>query len=89
MNDEMFKMIEPLLWSALIRSMEEHTDTAKHGYWTDGQEFLCKREEQADALADFLEDLSFTEVNTGYYDPKEDERDGCVDEHTGQWYVGI
>lgn len=28
-------------------------------------------------------------VNTGYYDPIEDERSGEVDRYTGWWYVNI
>ena len=28
-------------------------------------------------------------VNTGYYDPEEDERNGEKDKHTGWWYVNV
>ena len=29
------------------------------------------------------------EINTGYYDPEEDERNNEVDRYTGWWYVNI
>ena len=59
-----------------------------HGIWTDGSEILCPTEAQADVIADFIDAMvgdSF--CHTGYYDPKEDERSGEVDDHTGYWYV--
>lgn len=55
-------------------------------FWTDGSEFLCDTEERAEVLADFLEALGM-EPHTGYYDPKEDEINGELDNHTGWYYV--
>lgn len=60
-----------------------------HGIWTDGEDFLCKTEQQADTIADFLEAVGFEYVRTGYYDPEEDKRNNEVDERTGYWYVSI
>jgi hypothetical protein len=62
--------------------------------WSNGDEILCKTEEVADALADMLECLYKAQgedvlINTGYYDPIEDERNGEVDRYTGWWYVDI
>lgn len=76
-------------WKQLIESLHNNEDRNKHGYWTDGEEILCKTEEQAEVLADFLEDVGFDYVQTGYYDPKEDERNNEVNDHTGYWYVSI
>lgn len=56
--------------------------------WT-GDEFLTETEEKADRIADFLEALGFDYANTGYYDPEEDQREGCVDNCTGKWYVSV
>lgn len=28
-------------------------------------------------------------INTGYYDPEEDERNHEVDRHTGWWYINM
>ena len=50
-------------------------------------ELLCKTETQAEGIADFLEDLGFKNIRTGYYDPKEDEQNGETDEYTGLYYV--
>lgn len=76
------------IWSYLIKSLQNNENN-KHGFWTDGEEILCKTEEQAEVIADFLEDVGFDYVNTGYYDPIEDERNGEVDRYTGWWYVSI
>ena len=60
----------------------------KHGIWMDENgEIVCKTETQAEGIADFLEDLGFEEVRTGYYDPEEDKKDGILDEYTGKYYV--
>lgn len=53
-----------------------------------GDELLCSTETVADLVANYIDMLCEDEVShTGYYDPEEDERDGCVDEFTGYWYV--
>ena len=59
----------------------------KHGIRIEENELLCKTETQAEGIADFLEDLGFEEVRTGYYDPEEDKRNGELDEYTGWYYV--
>lgn len=56
--------------------------------WSDGSEILVNNENAAEYIADFLEALGY-EAHTGYYDPKQDERDGCVDEHTGYYYINF
>lgn len=80
------EFMDRYIWSYIIHSLQNNKDN-KHGYWTDGEEILCKTETEADVVADFLEDLGFDCLNTGYYNPEEDERDDCVDEHTGYWYI--
>lgn len=56
--------------------------------WTDGTEILCAYEDMAEKIADILDAISGEpEAHTGYYDPFEDARDGCVDDHTGFYYV--
>ena len=74
------------LRAALNKTEEEGRN--KHGIWMDDKGMiLCKTETQADGIADFLEDLGFDYVRTGYYDPAQDEKEGCVDEYTGFYYV--
>lgn len=66
------------------------TTTPKiHKIWTCGDEILCKTETAADVIADLLEAMGYDEVNTGYYDPEEDEKAGEVDRLTGWYYVTI
>lgn len=62
--------------------------------WSTGDEILCKTESAADTLAEMLECLYRAQneevlVNTGYYDPEEDARNGEMDRYTGWWYVNI
>lgn len=75
--------------SYLLEVLIANEENNKHGYWSDGQEILCKTEDAAERLADFLEDCGFAEINTGYYDPEQDKVEGCVDEYTGFWYVSM
>lgn len=56
--------------------------------WTDGDEILCKTEDLADIIADVIDNLVGDSIShIGYYDPDEDKRDHCIDDHTGWWYV--
>lgn len=79
------------LMTILTFNLPQSPEDSVNGYWTSGvglgSDILCKTEESANAIADFLEELGFEEVNTGYYDPEEDERCGEVDKYTGWWYV--
>lgn len=76
-------------WEHLIKSLLSNNGNNKHVHWTDGEEILCKTEKQAEVFADFFEDIGFDYVNTGYYNPIEDERNNKVDDHTGYWYVSV
>lgn len=61
-----------------------------NSFWFDRDEILCRKESQAEALADFFDDIyAYTTANTGYYDPEEDEYNGEVNSHTGWYYVTI
>ena len=56
--------------------------------WTDGTEILCKTESLAKSIADALDAISGERMSHySWYDPEQDERDHCVDDHTGWWYV--
>lgn len=62
--------------------------------WSSKDEILCKSESAANTIAELIEHLYASQqqdilVNTGYYDPLEDEKSGEVDKFTGWWYVGI
>ena len=61
----------------------------KNPVWTDGTEILCETEDMAKIIADMFEYITGETHTTryGYYDPEEDRRDGCVDNHTGWYYV--
>ena len=62
--------------------------------WSDGIEILCKTESAANAVADMIELLYQAQnecvyINTGYYDPVEDEKSGETDRYTGWYYINI
>ena len=60
-----------------------------HRVWSCGDEILCRTDAMADAIADLLEAMGYDGVNTGYYDPDEDEAAGEVDRLTGWYYVSV
>lgn len=56
--------------------------------WTNGEDILCETENEAEVIANFLEQLgAVTDANTGYFDPEEDSRNDEEDEGTGWHYV--
>lgn len=62
--------------------------------WGTADELLCKTEAAANTLAELIEQLYLSQgeeviVNTGYYDPEEDKRNGEEDRLSGWWYVNI
>ena len=89
MDEMLFELMEQKSWTYLLKCLTKYADQNRHGYWTDGEEILCKTEEAAEHLADFLEDLGFEYVKTGYYDPEEDQRNNEVDERTGWYYISV
>ena len=73
---------------------ERLRDYSDGNIWSDGIEILCKTESAADTVADMIELLYQAQnecvcVNTGYYDPVEDEKSGETDRYTGWYYVNI
>lgn len=69
-------------------------DYSEGEIWSVGDELLCRTESAANALADLLEQLYKADgkeviIWTGYYDPKEDKRNGEEDRFTGWWYVNM
>ena len=58
----------------------------RFGTRTDGEVILCKEEKTAELIADILS-AAEEDICTGYYDPEEDEQDGCVDSYTGLYYI--
>lgn len=56
--------------------------------WSNGSLFLAASAAIADEVANWFDELGFCAC-TGYYDPEEDVRNGCVDECTGFHYVDI
>jgi hypothetical protein len=86
-----YLMKEVNCFERIVERLREEPD----GYiWSNGDEIFCKTEDVANALADMLECMYKAHgeeilVNTGYFDPVEDERNGEVDRYTGWWYVTI
>lgn len=64
--------------------------TNDYRIWSDGTEILCETEQLAENIADLFDALYAAQtVNTGYYDPAEDERNNEVDSRTGFYYVTV
>jgi len=83
------------VWYEFVKHLPQEEDWANdtHNsidiwYYADADEILCRSEELADMVANILEGISGEhEAHIGYYDPEEDEKDNCVDDRTGWWYV--
>lgn len=87
MDRDIMYLMDRRIWDYFIQSLDDNTENNTHGFWTDGTDILCKTEEEAKGVANFLQDMGFDSVSTGYYDPVQDERDGCVDDKTGYWFI--
>ena len=79
------------VWYRFVKHLPTEQDWANNSvdvwYYADADEILCRSEEQAERIADILDDISGEHMaHTGYYDPEQDEKDDCVDGRTG-WYV--
>jgi len=61
------------------------------GFWTDGTEILCPSEMECEIIANFLRDIlnefGTMDINTGFYDPYEDAKNGEQDDRTGFYYI--
>lgn len=91
LSDAISKKDEEEAAAAIVESLWTICNEHKHKrvMCAGDMEFIFSTEERADAMADVIA-LSFGEgafERTGYYNPVEDERDGCVDELTGKWYA--
>lgn len=74
-----------ITYSDIIASLPKDNS---HSMWSNGEDILCESEEQAEVIADFLEQLGVvTDANTGYFDPSEDLASKENDECTGWYYV--
>ena len=81
-----------MVWSNFVKNLPKEEDYVGNSidvwYYEDADEILCRSEEQAEMIANIIEDISGEKMaHTGYYDPEEDERDDCVDDRTGWYYV--
>lgn len=83
------ELMDKNIWTYFLQSLQCNTEYNRHGFWTDGEEILCRTETQVESVADFLEDMGFDYVQTGYYNPEEDKRNNEIDDHTGYWYISI
>lgn len=79
-------------WFELIS--DRLRDYSEGEIWSTGDEILCRTESAANTIADMFMTLYHGQredvtINTGYYDPEEDERNHEVDRHTGWWYINM
>jgi hypothetical protein len=88
-EDQELDKLADLTYEALDAALKktESEGRTKHGIHFIDNELLCRTQTQAEGIADFLEDLGFYDVRTGYYDPVEDKKNGEEDEYTGWYYV--
>ncbi len=77
------------IWNRFVRNMPCYPENGCDR-WCDGENILCKTYEDAQKVADYIDEKVGRAISaTGFYDPEEDERMGCVDKYTGWYYVTI
>lgn len=76
-----------ILWRQLCAALPNES-SPDSDYWTTGTDEILSKDQQAiDFLADMFDEMyGEGTVNTGYYDPVEDARNGEVDCYTGYYY---
>ena len=77
------------IWNRFVRNLPCYP---KEGCdrWCDGENILCKTNEDAQSVADYIDEKAGASVSaTGFYDPEEDKRNNEEDRYTGWWYVKI
>lgn len=73
---------------------ERLPDYSEGRIWCSGDEILVRTQSAAETLADLIELVARQNgeeviVNTGYYDPEEDKKNGEEDRCTGWYYLNI
>lgn len=87
MNELLDKLLE-----GLPKAPDYRLASGKPSFWSDGDMILCPTEASCENVADFLQSIlrdSSIAIQTGYYDPSEDRRNGECDDHTGFYYISF
>lgn len=88
--DKIFRSIADLLPMIYDDCVTDDFKTSNFMVDPNGTEILSSEQSEVEALANLFDQLyGEGTTNTGYYDPKEDERNGEVDAYTGLYYVSI
>ena len=74
-------------FNSLYDALQYRPILDKNFLWAYGGEILSTSENNIEQLANYYERVYNAKPITGYYDPTEDERDNCVDEYTGNYYL--
>ena len=86
------KDVIPAIVDMLPREPRSYNVEDDPGFWSNGEEILCPTHIECDIIATFLSDV-FAEyperpiIQTGYYDPAEDARNGETDKYSGFHYI--
>lgn len=80
------------VWYEFVKHLPQEEDWAHNSvdvwYYADADEILCRSEELADMFKGIIEGISGEhELESGYYDPEIDEKNGSTDGRTGWYFV--
>ena len=81
---------DPDLFIKIIAKAASFNKEGTLTMWADGNELLVGEEKYANLIVNGLERATGLHCFvTGYYDPREDIADSCVDKYTGWHYVSM
>ena len=73
-----------------LNMLEVINDNQTSKLWCEDGRILTPNEKIYDSIQLLFDSLGLGDgIVTGYYDPKEDERDKCVDGLTGNYYIEL
>lgn len=74
-----------LKWDDILEKLPNAKEENKR-FFQNGEEILCKDQDTCNAVADFLEEIGFGSIVTGYYEEDDQENEDGLN---GYWYIGI
>lgn len=74
-----------LKWNDILEKLPNAKEENKR-FFQNEEEILCEDQDTCNVVADFLEEIGFNSIVTGYYEEDDQENEDGLN---GYWYIGI